>query len=257
MYTDDYGLIVQADGDGGDTLQRTGLYTLGRYMAGLPVARETSMACVNCYSAAGKWIRHPRIGTFWCDPHQTSRDQLLGVFPMLKITGLTTMHRKTTWELVKRAFFAQNMTDFMFFHLGTVIRSWHPLSLPLYPLLLVFDLFTLLGVMASLWLPRWKHETRRFVRRGPDDVDDDNLILELACAIAWMPTPFTWLARKLHARYRPWNYGCAGADEGDWSGFMYYYSPVYGALRWKHRYSAGGNPDLATLWEPTIKRWWK
>jgi hypothetical protein len=50
-----------------------------------------------------------------------------------------------------------------------------------------------------------------------------------------MPTPLSWLARKIYLELRPKNLGNYLLAKPD---------PVEGALAWYHRAETGGNPEL-------------
>jgi hypothetical protein len=63
----------------------------------------------------------------------------------------------------------------------------------LWPLLIASDLFSLVGLLINL--AKWKH--------NPADVDDDNQILAILQAKVALPTPISWLTRKLYKWFRP------------------------------------------------------
>jgi hypothetical protein len=270
MITDENFLIVQYDGDGGDTLQQSGFASLGWWMKFKFIPKFGTNAIKYCYVGRGRWIRHPKPNTFWSDPRVTTRDQLLMTYPMLRLAGEWKLLLASVIALLVRFCFAQNtrssdgtlrMPDFMHPFLGTVIRSLFPFSIPLYPFLILFDLCLISGIALDLIPWRWSSEQKKFVKRDPNDTDDDNAVGQLAIAMLWMPTPLSWLARKVHAKYRPWNYGCLGVETLEQAKEMavgiQVYTPVYGALRWKHRRESGGNEEVAIVWSDTINKFWK
>lgn len=266
-------LLVKADGNGGDTLQVSGFAGLGFFLKFGYLPEFGTQAAKLCYIGKGKWVRHPKPvlkeDSFWKDPGLTTRDQLLSAFVLSRLSNNWRVLLHTTFALMMRVGFAQNtrstdgkirIPDFMHPFLGLVIRSWFPLSLPLYPLLIIFDLCLLVGILLDCFGPTWVHEKKKFAKRNPNDTDDDNAVLQLAVAVKWMPTPISFLARKTHARFRPWSYGCTDAETLDIAKKRPHgsgtHSPVFGALRWKHRSESTGDPEVAALWKDSIERFW-
>ena len=79
-FTDKYGLIVQTDGDGGDSLNRHGL--LGIIMSQYDEVSDTTKdwwhdSYLLYQRVTNEYVRHPKPNTFWSDPALTSRDQMI------------------------------------------------------------------------------------------------------------------------------------------------------------------------------------
>lgn len=177
------------------------------------------------------------------------------------------MIRRMALACLKRWGFAQNKKDGLNGDMGkTKLPDFMALrALPLflrasrwlYPIACVADVLLVLAALAACG-PVWK-DGGGFARRGANDVDDNNTILTFAVCRARMPTPLSWLAVRLFAKLRPWNYGCAELVKEDAETRVAFlpdtYRPVYGALRWYHRAEAGGNPEVAELWKPIVERW--
>ena len=264
MHIDAFGLITQANGDGGDTCHREGMYAFGVWLneqvLNITQPKSRSLRTQQIFDLLeikpGIYVRHPDPSKWYADPSTTSRDQLMGVVAACAATG----DRGRLWRLFKavmrRGGFAQNtkrnwgevgwkIPDPMFFTFGLFIRAgclgWF------YPLLLIHDLFDLVGTLTQILLPRWDENRRRLVRRCMDDVDDNNTVISVLLAVAILPTPLSWVNRKLYARFRPMNFGCTELGETN---------RVQGALSWYHREGeSGGNPEMAELYRAAIERW--
>lgn len=260
MFKDEFGLPVALDGDGGDTLQRCGAWTLGRISRGDLAAYWSARYFIrHLYLGKGDWRRHPGRtvdhdqdpaldpkphAAFWTDPKMISRDQLMNAFVLCRVGHCWPQLAGTTFGVIKRLGFAPNWRDHMIGQASLIIRSWHPLSLPLWPLLFITDLFLVIGALADAIPWRWKHETVRFVRRSGDDADVDNAVLQYCFAELIMSTPVAWLARNLHAWLMPPTYGTTKLGIKN---------KLAGAMFWKHRPEANGNQNLAYLWQPWIE----
>lgn len=237
MHLDEYGLIVQADGDGGDTAQRMGMYGFALALTGEVPSNNFSFsrALRSLEIEPGVCVRHPFQTDFRSDPKHFSRDQQ---DPLIIAAG--------AWEnrsFVKRMFVSQIKRLFTYQNkdiggpatAGIYIRAlnaWY-----LWPLLLLCDLQLLFNAFA-IWYRS---------RNNPDYVDDNNHIMRLAQAQYDLPTPVSFAARKLYRRIRPINFGCVMIHPGE------YHHPVYGALWWYHRADNGGNPEIAELYRPIIE----
>lgn len=241
MFKDENGLPVALDGDGGDTLQRSGAWAAGFMIRSQKPTEFANRVIKYCYIGKGQWRRHPgREGAadFWTDPKDVSRDQLINAFVIARLANSLTALTATTWSLIKRFGFAPNM-DQMIAQSSVVIRCWYPASLILWPILFVTDLFLLIGAIAEIIPYRWKHELRRFVHRNPNDADVDNAVVQYFIAWYWMPTPVSWAARMIHS-------GFMMKTEGSLS--MNIKNRLAGAMAWKHRPEAYGDKGLAELW---------
>lgn len=272
MYIDAYSVIVQKDFDGGDSLQREGMYAFGKKLRynstdnkiylSPPASRRIASADVmdNFEVQPGVYVRHPDHMKWYSNPDTTSRDQLL---PVIAYCAAYEDYPRL-WRLFKataqRGFFAQNtirigegetdvkLPDPMHINIAQFIRAGGWWTAPLYPLLFVFDSYELVGtVLAALplhfkddhWIPRKKNK---------NDVDDNNTIIQHLMAAFYKPTPISELNRYLYSVLRPVNYGNTLLGEKN---------HVMGALRWYHRseYGGEGNPEIAELYRPLVEKY--
>jgi hypothetical protein len=218
VYLDEYGLIVQADGDGGDTAQRTGMYY---YLQDDPAGFEKALDLLEVHP--GIFVRHPQQDDFRSDPREFSRDQQR---PLVIALGKYKM-RDRLWRMLRghvlRLGKYQNMDFIGPVGVGEYIRSFE--AKPLYPALVITDLCLLVG---SVYLAAE-------ASFDTDEVDDNNHVMTLIQAQQVMPTPLGWLAAEAYLRLRPRNKG---------NFFLGKENPVLGALAWYHRRESGGNPFL-------------
>lgn len=241
MFKDENGIPVALDGDGGDSLQRSGAWAAGSISRGIRSTSFPRLVIHNCYVGNGKWIRHPGTETspkFWSDPKDMSRDQLLNAFVIARLGQDPGVLFATTCRLASRFLFTPN-GDWMIAQLSLVIRCWYPFSLILWPMLVITDLGLLFGAIAECVPWRWVPERKWFGRRNPNDADVDNAVLQYLIAWYWMPTPIAWLARHIHQRFMM-------KTEGSLS--LKVENRLAGAMYWKHRPEAQGDQDLAKLW---------
>lgn len=241
-YFDTAGLLVNKlnpatpDGDGGDSAQMMGLYRFGRYMKQRASKNDIAMdrdqarfaseldiltyteghgnvdttgAIHKQVSYPGIYVRHPKpCSPDWAaNPRTFSRDQQRSLVVAMGALKQKKKLFRIFWEHIKRGGFYQNnqeidgskkLADFAAPDiLGEYIRAfWMAGILPvliLWPLLLLTDVSALVGLVISLI--KWK--------RHPEDVDDDNQILTVLQAKVALPTPISWLTRKLYKHLRP------------------------------------------------------
>ncbi len=189
--------VRQADGDGGDSAQRTGFYHSVVTMLG--VAPETgtySLAMQQFEVRPGLYRRTSDAGHWGSNPNNFSADQFAG----LQLAFATHSDKKrlaeSMWALAARVGFHQNV------HIGTdATGTWRDYKLPdfmrptnlsvflrgmnykwSYPLLALLDL----GFLADLYL-----------RSGSSDYDN-MLLPNLAYAQVALPTPMSRLAWHLY-----------------------------------------------------------
>ena len=121
MYVDSYALIVQRDGDGGDTLQREGMYAFGKWLrynqagntvviADEPARRDPAAVMDKLEVKPGIFVRHPDPNKWYSNPATTSRDQLVPVFAYCAAYEDYPRLWRLFKAAVKRGFFAQNTT---------------------------------------------------------------------------------------------------------------------------------------------------
>jgi len=257
MYRDELGLIVQKNGDGGDTLQRTGFY----YLPGLIRGDKGAQRCYDhettlLFRQGQGLTRHIKQ---YPEQKDVSRDQLtpnivaLGFYsyaPLLKITFL---------NLVKNFFRYPNNSDIASpEHLCQFLRSFMKMDkayLLFYPLLFIGDLFMLIGVIIrcvqakyKLTFEKW-YKPRIIIDR--DNVGDDlNTLVSVVQAQYTFPTPISWIARKVYRKFRPQPFvtpqdSCILSMDGQppWK------NHIYLALLWYFRPETGANYEIAVAWK--------
>ena len=150
---------------------------------------------------------NPKKDSWWSNSLNFSRDQHRSVTIAMGAFKQKKRLLGALWEHIKRFGFYQNKLK----HDGTnkivgdlcspsdwgewlraLVHSGMWGFAILYPLLLISDAWAILGILVSQL--NWKH---------PDDADDDNLIMSLLQAKYVMPTPLSYLARKLYVKTRP------------------------------------------------------
>jgi hypothetical protein len=240
MNLDKYGLIIQSDGDGGDTAQREGFYYFTQKKNWLfcdfvnydhGTVFDYTLAIAQLEIKPGLWCRHPN----YPDTKDFSRDQTDPNIICMGSMDRTPQLNRLLKNQVKRFFFYQNGDLPMLLTFSLMIRAkkltW------LYPLLYIFDL----GFM-------WCFIDALLKLNKADDVDDNNCVMRFAQAIETMPTLWSFLGRKLYAAFRPENNGTYHLNESN---------SVMAALAWYHRAESGGNPELAEAYRPLIMNYFK
>ncbi len=226
IHFDRYGLIVQADGDGGDTAQRTGMfYFIHRDPTGFRKALDKLEV------RPGIYVRHPFQEGFRNDPLEFSRDQQRALVMALGKYNFQGHLWRLIWTHVSRLGKYQNRDFIGPSHLGEYIRALR--SQTLYPVLWITDI----GLLVS------SIKTATIKRVDLNDVDDNNHIMSLAQARETLPTPISWLARKIYKKFRPENRGTILLGER---------CAAQGALSWYHRAESGGNPYISEAYRDTI-----
>jgi hypothetical protein len=249
LYKDNNDLIVQRDGDGGDTCQRTGMFYFGLFLRGDQIAEifDKFLDAVLLLCKDGLLVRHPGTAdspSFWSDPKELSRDQQDAMIVAGGAFGVRPMLNRVLERQVKRGMFYQNMDLPLLQTFSVWIRAYR--AYILWPLLLITDLgffLTWAGIM-------WKG------RKDPDYSDDNNHIIRLLQAWKFMPTPVSWAARKLYAKTRPPCYGFKGKENPDMPMSMNYNETnrVMATLVWYHAAEHNGNPIIAMIYRPFILR---
>jgi hypothetical protein len=276
MMIDAYGIIAQQDmtHDGGDSLHREGMYAFGMkmrydylnnklYVPGTPTNRPPTDQILSKFEVQpGIYIRHPDPTKWYSNPETTSRDQ---VFPLIAYCAAAKDYDRL-WRLfvatAKRGFFAQNIyrnwddglakgvkiPDPMFLNIPDFIRAGGRYTVPLYPLLYIFDTIDLAGTIFDTIPLHWSddHLLPRWRKLG--DVDQNNMIIKHLLAAEFKPTPISWLSRYIYSVSRPTNLGVSVMKEEN---------PVMGALVWYHRADAGidGNPEMAEVYRPLVEKY--
>jgi hypothetical protein len=203
-YFDNYKLIVQKDGNAGDTCQRMGYYYF--WLSFIPSSGNFPYPTVNDFKNAyfklekrpGRLCRHPKPG-WWSNDNRISRDQLKGLLFGMWATDSKDLAKRIFKEHLSRGLlFAYNtghnnnepgkkIPDLTLFDIWALyIRIFK--TVPLYPLLPIFDLQLVVNAMG------------RFLRGAvdPNDVDDLNfvgdLIIGLETKSIWAK-PALWIYR--------------------------------------------------------------
>lgn len=225
--TPDGYVVAQLDGDVGDGPQRTSFVHIALLMQD---DKSNYMEALG--ALLGHWTNGHRqlvrdVNSQWNDPNDMSRDQLDPMHIMFGLYGTPIADRY--WFKYPNADIGGPMTW------GMNIRTFKSkLKYLLYPLVMICDLQNLIGsIVICLTFDK-------------DSVDDDNHIARLSQSIKVMPTLVSYLARRIYAKYRPVSHG--GSPGG---------SNILGALYWKNRITAGGNPEMAQTWTPVILKYFK
>lgn len=205
-HTDKYGIIVQADGDRGDSASRCGIYYTLRKLVE-PREKTLRYKFQNCLDklqvAKDTYVRHPDNKTpysngqlpqeYIADPKRFSRDQQS---PLMVGLGFYDTSRSNLNGMfiaqLKRFGKFQNKDISGPQEVSTYIRAYN--AWYLYPVLLLTDLAMLVN------------SGIRVVKRhlNPDDTSDDVVTMLLTIQAYYrLPTPVSWLSRKLYALSKP------------------------------------------------------
>jgi hypothetical protein len=269
LHLDKYGLIVQANGNGGDTAQREGWAWFGSWIRSeilknpWPVARPLK----TCTATMGL-LEMGQSGTFrrnpdpqWNALQDFSRDQTI---PIVAAMGVWNDHARLErfWQkTVSRSYRAQN-GDLM----GTGGVNLFLRARNLAP-----------GIIGDIQMPLDVAARINSSSSDKNDVGDDlNLIVILLMSKLRSSNDSTNTALAAYAKGRPNNYGCylksyqakfgTGLDPdpavlrgrmeaGIASGWAPECPRILGALRWYFRSGSGGNPELAELYAPIISHY--
>lgn len=236
MYKDELGLIVQSNGDAGDTAQREGMFAC---------AVESIDRTSKWYSHVryvlnvlevepGVFARHPKQEPH-CQPARLSRDNNDPLIILMGEAGDLVRLERHYRKHKSRWFKYQNGTDYpqpaspsmwiRAFRNGS--KRW---------LLPILDLGLLLASVSKVLSKR--------INMG--HVDDNNHIMRCIQAGRVMDTRTAKLARWVYRKFRPTNYGNTQHGET---------CPIMGALVHYHRPEAGGNPEVAEAYRPLVKKY--
>jgi hypothetical protein len=241
MNFDKHHLIVQPNGDGGDTAQRTGMYyyllwvweQMGLSILGwpLPLPEDFERALRKLeINETGIFIRHPDM---WNSPSDFSRDQqtplIIAMGAYKSYDRLERMFATHTVRFGKYQNFDFSSPESLGFYIRAFRLKWA------YPILFIGDLFMLLNSLILCF----------FHGKDLNFSDDQNHILAILQAIYSMPTPISRAARYLYVKFRPINFGVTKLNEK---------SPVMGALAWYHNPRHNGIQEFVDLWRPVIEK---
>lgn len=288
MRIDSWGLPITG-GDGGDALNKYFTFQIRRRLyekaTGIPYRDIPELplplfALEFMFSESPGILRRHVDPNFWGSyPWNVSRDQMVAVISYLALKinegdlygSYSKNLRAILWQTLKRGMFAQNqynnwvdprtdktakkkMPDFLSPEVwGMFARGFWPRFGPMMlPIILFGDLFLLLSAMIKVWAPITRDGSIVPQSQGPDDVDDDNMHNMLMVTQNVVPTPLSWLARKIFVKFRKDNYGNLGKMPDIEATTD---SAVQGALNWYHRPDAGGNIELAEIAGPIVEKY--
>lgn len=234
MYQDLHGLIIQKNGDGGDSLQRHGFNALAEYILNSEDFKQKTlirydfiMKIEAFYSVNDFYCRYP-FQDWTSHPEITSRDQLT---PNVILSNLLEIKYDKFINNVKGrllrhfGFYGNTLTlknnqlaPNRFQDVASPEHWSHVLNRPFW-LRHLGDLFMLLNSFLRVHADKY-------------DVDDNNHLASLAHAKLVKPTLISNLAFSYYYRNRDWA----------------------GALREYHREESGGNPELAEKWIKVIEK---
>ena len=276
IYFDSNGLLVQRDGDGGDTAQREGWAWFGQWLRteklGMsspfkpPILFDPTMNLLEDPRRPGEFRRHPTQPGFKSDPDAFSRDQIIPLVAAMGVWG-DQARLKRSWAAKRPCHFVltcvQGTQDILGPDLVNLYRrAWGEAPDP------NGDKALALGMADRL----------RQANQNPEDVGDDvNLVVQLLMAKVRAPSADTELAATTYAKNRPVCAGCylthyrrkypgnyeadeptmkknikKGIAEEGWKPDC---PRVLGALRWYFRAESNGCSSLAELYEPMVNRW--
>jgi hypothetical protein len=238
MKLDSNKLIVQQDGDAGDTLANQATWAIACALNPKAIATPTprmwalhrapkawdfsgAQIMLECGPGlSGKYVRCPKTDRYywWNNPDTVSRDQLLPVILANTLCGLHDANSRLLKQIIKRGFFAQNKftngdnpkgpktPDTFIGHLHFIIRACPIARWILWPVLLGLDSVDLLVSFIPLVLPYRMKDGGKLVRKTYDDSDIRNAVLGHIMAMQ-CPTPFSWLHRQIFSTFMHQTFG--------------------------------------------------
>lgn len=250
MYLDDKGLIVQKDEDAGDCLQREGFWYEAMFLNNttfIPAGLASYRKALDVLSTPSGLVRSWKPGTStppWNDPKDTSRDQLVSNIRACGYFRYNDKLQEVLQNVVKNFSRFPNGDIAFIQDYARFARSFY--SWWLYPVCLVGDIIMIMNTLIRCW------KGRNF-----DDVGDDiNHIGDLAQAQNILPTPFSWLARKLYVWFRPC-FEATGVIDPSTQIPEIVKDQGLGAvwaLTWYFRPASKANPEFIDAWIPVVKR---
>lgn len=244
MYLDEKGLIVQENGDGGDTLQRTGFWWEGISLSHqsffnynpIPKMANPVPACeiLSKSFIPKSWVRYWKEP--YNDPKDTSRDQLVSIIRMAGYRDYRTILQCLIDGVILNWSRYPNGDIAFLQDYGRFIRSFK--AWWLWPFLWISDIFILINSFIRIY------QGRDFNNVG----DDVNHIGDLAQAQKILPTPISFIARKIYKWFRP----CfvddpSGVARTKGLGAAW-------ALSWYFRSASGANTEFIALWTPLVQK---
>lgn len=202
FFSDSFGLIVQADMDGGDTTQREGFVRFGLHLlekAGITINLAAPSPWPNVLAhlevgKSGEFRRHPNKDQWWSDPQKFSRDQQTPLVAALGALGPREVLDRLWNAFVARGRKCQNgdaggPDHQNLFRRATGYEKVEAIG------------EGLLAAMPAVLVLRGQ--------KSKDDVGDDlNFIVSLAASKLWRPTKTSRQTIIEYRDTRPVNYGC-------------------------------------------------
>lgn len=250
---DEQGLIVQLNGDGGDCAGRSGeLYTglfLNKVSEKSICEQFTNVLNLLEPNKDGVLLRYNKLP--YNDPFKggfaTSRDQTIPIIIAAGFYKEVNFLKRITVKQLKRFTLFQNKDLCDFESMGNYIRAFwssgYKLALLFYPILLLGDLFMLVNSVI-----------RCIKGKNYDDVGDDiNHTQSQLQAVYALPTPISFISRKIYSKFRPAFSPLSGTPIA-YSHKVNGYNGVQYAFDWYHRSETFGNP-INIIYQPLIKKW--
>jgi hypothetical protein len=280
IYFDGHGLIVQRDGDGGDTAQREGFVWFGKWLyqhvvgsdwlVQLPINMSETLALLE--ARPGEYRRHPTQvdpgapDPYWkTNPDKSSRDQLT---PLIAAMGVWNDQDRLAriWNARRRCYIFEMCVQGTGDIFGPELETLYKRAIGDRPDR-TGEAATIAGVDARI---------RSSIQDPHSTSDDLNQVVHLLMGKIRSPSAALDLAAQQYATRRAVCSGCYieqyrrafpndfDADEptmrariqiGITQGWAAECSPVLGALRWYFRVESGGCSALAELYKPALQKW--
>jgi hypothetical protein len=208
-YIDSYGMIVTTDTyDGGDSCAHGCAILYAAAVTGTPSLNPWQYVS-NLEKSPGLYVRHPDPAKWYSRTNTFSRDQMT---PLLALLGLLK-DKKRLWQIFVRHLYhvllfswnTRRNDSYPDEHTGvsyawkipdlTIMDTWGVYIRgfrlwPLYPLLLICDLPTLVGSL--IYRMKWSDSTIQM-----------NHIVMVDFANRIMATPVSWIAKKIYGKEIP------------------------------------------------------
>lgn len=227
MFLDSQGLITQANGDEGDTLQREGFWAEGVFWN--PITYPNGIAGMAPYKTALQELTDPDGNlerglnqySHQNDPNDVSRDQLVSNIRACGLYGYASVNKRILSNCIKNYSRFPNgdiCAPWDYARFARAFKCWWAI-----PFIWIMDISLVVQSIVSC-----------IVGLDPNQYPEINFVGDLAFAQNRYPSPLSWLARKIYKYCRP-------------GGAMYCISHYFAA-------SQGSNPEFILLWQPTVEK---
>lgn len=245
MHLDSHGIIVQSDGDDGDSLHRMATLGIGQFL--LMNAKNPAKPMGDMHSTYVKMVTHLYNGvewrrgtTKWNEWGKVSRDQMVPVIIFLGLYSSFFDDYKVlnqTLDKLQKDFYKVGNGDTFLTHLSVILRAKEKLTKWDKFFLHLVDIQDLIGTLIHCFVPfRWHDGHKKFEKVGLDQVDDWNGFLTMVQAYVIYETTISKLSRFIYRKFRPKSHGLVAVEP---KGHL-----VKAALMWYNRAESGGNPEL-------------